>query len=117
MSTATFEDIFISAARLHDRQPAWLDEIVREVLAQTASESPEWRHNGCLLSDIGDFLIHGVRASACIADLAVNGPHIDIYTKDKIQKMSDLDDFSELHPLDYLAKKHSLLKSVWPYAY
>lgn len=115
ISTELLEEIFHSATNLHDDRPVWVHEIVRKGLTETAAQAPDWRDGGCLLSDSGDFILHLTRTLARIADLLINGEHVGIYTMDEIQQMSDQDDFSNLHRIDYMTKKHSALKSGSPY--
>ena len=88
----------------------WLDEIVSAKIAEIATNASVSPDSGCLLSDMGDFL---VRASASLARLAegvVHGPHIDVYVEKRIKEMEQEHDFSELGALDYIDEKHSSLK-------
>lgn len=90
----------------------WLDEIVSAKIAEIATNASVSPDSGCLLSDMGDFL---VRASASLARLAegvVHGPHIDVYVEKRIKEMEQEHDFSELGALDYIDEKHSSLKAI-----
>ena len=112
MSTPLIEDLLFSAGQLNDDQPGWLEDIVRNTLKQSRENIPEWRDNGCRLSDMGQFLVRATLILAHTANLIAHGDHIDIYTRSKIQEMSASDDFSNLQPLRFLSKKDSSLKSV-----
>jgi hypothetical protein len=88
----------------------WLDEIVSAKIAEIAMDAPTSPDSGCLLDDMGDFLVRASAALARLADGLVHGPHIDLYVKKKMKEMEQKDDFSELSTLDYIDEKHSSLK-------
>lgn len=88
----------------------WLDEIVTAKISEIASNAPISPDSGCLLDDMGDFLVRASAALARLADGVVHGPHIDVYIEKQIKEMEQRDDFSELGPLDYMDEKHSSLK-------
>lgn len=114
MSVDNLTDLFSSATKLvHvEKGDLCLDEIIRKKLAEVASSIPEWRGSGCLLADIGDFLVRASIIFSGLADAVVHGQHIDTHTELKIQEMEEDHDFSELSYLDYLNAKHLALKCV-----
>jgi hypothetical protein len=97
---------------LSEPQGTWLDEILQEKVAEAASSVPASASTGCLLTDIGDFLVRHTNILSHIANSVVYGQHINIYTKEKIREMGRDHDFSELSSLDYMNKKHTTLKSA-----
>ena len=88
----------------------WLDEIVSAKIAEIASNAPASSDSGCLLNDMGDFLVRASAALARLADGVVHGPHIDVYIGKRIKEMEQEHDFSELGTLDRIDEKHSSLK-------
>jgi hypothetical protein len=88
----------------------WLDEILSAKMAEIVASTPVSPDSGCLLNDMGDFLVRASAALARLAEAVVHGPHIDVYIEKRIKEMEEQHDFSELGTLDYIDEKHSSLK-------
>ena len=109
MSTDLLSQLLLSAG-IAESQELWLDAIIRRQVAGATASIPEFAASGCLLVDMGNFLLRATFLLSRVARGLVNGDHVDIYVNTKIQEMENYDDFSDLSPLDDLNKKHSLLK-------
>jgi hypothetical protein len=92
----------------------WLDEIARQKTAEFAAKAQVSPDSGCLLNDMGDFLVQTSAALAQLADGVVNGHHIDIYIEKRVNEMDQQHELSDMSTLDSLDEKHSLLKCVSP---
>lgn len=79
-------------------------------MAEIVASTPVSPDSGCLLNDMGDFLVRASAALARLAEGVVHGPHIDVYIEKRIKEMEEQHDFSELGTLDYIDEKHSSLK-------
>jgi hypothetical protein len=88
----------------------WLDDIVSAKIAEIAASAPVSPDSGCLLNDIGNFLVQASASLARLAEGVVHGPHIDVYVEKRIKEMDQEHDFSELGALDHIDDKHSSLK-------
>jgi len=69
--------------------------------------------SGCLLTDIGDFLVRVIEQVALLVHELVGGNHVRTYTSVKVQEMDDEHGFSELREFGYLEETHRSLKSVF----
>ena len=87
-----------------------MDDIVYRQLGEAIMSVLECRSSGCLLTDIGNFLIQSSTLVSRLADGMVNGQHVAVNTTQAIEEMEKDNDFSELDLLDYMNKKHLLLK-------
>jgi hypothetical protein len=95
---------------LGETQNTWLDEILRQQVAEVAASEPALTPSGCLLTDMGDFLVRATNILSRLANGVVHGQHIKIYTKEKVREMREDHDLSELSSLEYMDKKHTSLK-------
>jgi len=96
----------------HDISSEWVKNIVEEKLATIRIPLPEWQDSGCLLADMGQFLLRSTHHLSQLANSVANGHHVDIYIKQKVEDIEQESDFSDLETLDYLDQKHNSLKSV-----
>jgi hypothetical protein len=87
-----------------------LDGIIKKKLAEIIRLIPPWPDRGCLLADMGEYLVRSAWMLSRLAYSVVYGQYVDVYTRSKIAEMEREHDFSELDALDYLDEKHSSLK-------
>ena len=95
---------------LGETQNTWLDEIVRQQVADAAASEPALNPSGCLFTDMGEFLVRATNVLSRVAHGVVHGQHIDIYTEKKVREMREDDDLSDLNSLEYMNEKHTSLK-------
>ena len=95
---------------LGETQNTWLNEILRQQVAEVAASEPALTPSGCLLTDMGDFLVRATNILSRLANGVVHGQHIKIYAKEKVREMREDHDLSELSLLEYMDKKHTSLK-------
>jgi hypothetical protein len=109
MATDPLLDLFLSGLA---NPNIWLENISRQEIADIRNSSIERQDSGCVLADMGDFLVRATLLLSQLPDSMTAEKHVSIYTSAKLEEMDRKDDFSELHGLDYLHKKHASLKSV-----
>jgi hypothetical protein len=109
MSTDPLNGLFTDLLGLHN---TWLDSIIRENVRKFASSRVPFQASGCLLTDIGDFLVRMMEQVARLVEELATGDHIYTYTNRKAQEMEDETSFSELHSLEHLENAHRSLKCV-----
>jgi hypothetical protein len=97
---------------LGETQNPRLDEILRQQVAEATASEPGLAPSGCLLTDMGNFLLRATNILSGLANGIVYGQHIHTYTKEKVREMKEDHDFSELNPLEYMEEKHASLKFV-----
>lgn len=91
---------------LCETQNPWLDEILRQQIAEITASEPGLIPSGCLLTDMGDFLLRATKILSRLANDIVCGEHIHIYAREKARREDH--DLSNL--LNYMDKKHTSLK-------
>ena len=96
----------------HDISSERVKDIIQEKLSTVRIPVSEWRDSGCLLADMGDYLLRATHHLSQLADALVNGHHVDIYIKQRVEDTEQENDFSDLDILQYLDSKHNSLKSV-----
>ena|ERR1700733_1797924 len=97
---------------LGETQNPRLDEILWQKIAEAIASQPGLTPSGCLLTDMGNFLLRATSILSGLAKGMVSGQHIRTYTKEKVQEMREDHDFSELEALEYMDEKHKFLKFV-----
>jgi hypothetical protein len=103
-------DVLLTAARHHEPEESWLDEILQQELALLSASMPEWHSSSCLLHDLGNCMTRTTVLLSRLADKVVNGQELLLYARGRVREMEDETGFSELDPLVYMAEKHSSLK-------
>ncbi len=103
---------FFDSVRLRPNQQLTLVHPLLEaelprIITQAGSDALP---NGCLLADIGDFLLDVVDILSELAHVVVNGKHIREHNRNR---MSQLEQEPDLHTTDYLDDKHAALKYVY----
>jgi hypothetical protein len=93
-----------------ENSPHSIHEIIRKQWDEVKESIPVEDSSGCLLTDIGNFLIHTSTLMSRLAEGLVHGQHVHANTKKAIQEMDSEHDLSKLDPLDYLNEKHALLR-------
>lgn len=112
MSVELFSQLFLGDPVVHKDADTWLQSLVKRELEQIVASQPPLPDSGCLLEDLGIFL---VQASAVLSRLSrgvVDGEHINTYAKNTIEIMTIQDGFSNLQPIDYMHDKHNTLKYI-----
>jgi hypothetical protein len=89
-----------------------LDEILREQFAKVTASEPGLTPSGCLLTDMGNFLLRATNILSGLANGIVTGQHIHTYTDEKVQEMAEDHGFSKLDPIEYMNDKHTYLMFV-----
>jgi hypothetical protein len=97
---------------LGETQNPRLDEILWQKIAEAIASQPDLTPSGCLLTDMGNFLLRATSILSGLAKGMVSGQHIRTYTKEKVREMREDHDFSELDSLEYMDEKHKFLKFV-----
>jgi hypothetical protein len=110
MSASILQVFLLSSLGHHEDSPHSIDEVIRRQFDEAIAFIPERPSSGCLLTDIGDFLIHTSTLTSRLADGLVHGQHVEVSGKRAIQEMENEHDFSNLDLLEYMNKKHSLLR-------
>ena len=64
----------------------------------------------CLMSDLGEFLIHALEILGRFATDSIYGEDVTVYTQHRLQQLEEEGDFSDLGVADYLDDKHAALK-------
>jgi hypothetical protein len=105
MSAETLTQLFLG-----ETQNPWLDEILRQQVAKVKASEPGLTPSGCLLTDMGDFLLRATNILSRLANDIVYGQHIHIYTKKKLREMKEDHDLSDLSPLEDMDEKHTSLQ-------
>ncbi len=96
----------------HDISSERVKDIVQEKLSTVRVPLPEWQDSGCLLADMGDYLLRSTHHLSQLAAGVVNGPHVDTYITQRVEGIEQENDFSDLVTLEYLEQKHNSLRSV-----
>ncbi|KFY16396.1 hypothetical protein V492_01381 [Pseudogymnoascus sp. VKM F-4246] len=96
----------------HDISSEGVRNIVQEKLPDIRIPVPEWQDSGCLLADMGDYLLRSTHHLSQLADGVVNAHHVYIYIKQRVDNIEQENDFSDLETLDYLDEKHNSLKLI-----
>jgi hypothetical protein len=93
-----------------------LGSIIQATMTQItrhADTDTRFGRTGCLLADIGEYLVFLARTLSEIAEILVRGRHVDVYNDRRFQEMEDSgDDFTDLSPTHYLSDKLKALESV-----
>jgi hypothetical protein len=105
MSAEIFTQLFLGGT-----QNPWLDEILRQQIAEAAASEPTLNPSGCLFTDMGEFLVRATNILSRVANGVVCGQHVTTYIKKKTREMREDHDFSKLSPLEYMDEKHASLK-------
>lgn len=102
----------LSAAREHDHEDLWLDEIIQKELEAILASMPDRHATSCMLHDLGNYLLRTTTLLARLSDKIVNGDEVHKYCDERILEMEVENDFSDLGSLGYMAEKHTTLKYV-----
>jgi hypothetical protein len=97
---------------LGETQNPRLDEILRQYVAEATASEPGLTPSGCLLTDMGNFLLRATNILSGLANGIVYGQHIRTYTREKAREMSEDHDSLELNLLVYMDEKYTSLKFV-----
>jgi hypothetical protein len=104
MSAEIFTQLF------GETQNPRLDEILRQQVAKFTASEPGLAPSGCLLTDVGNFLLRTTNMLSRLANDIVHGQHIDTYTEERAWEMEKYHDF--VNSLGDMDKKHTSLKFV-----
>jgi hypothetical protein len=110
MSAELFSQLLLGDAVNYRGNNTWLETIVKKELAQILANQPPLPDSGCLLADIGNFLVQAIATLSQLSRSVVTGEHVDIFVKSRIEEMENQDGFSNLMPMDYMHDKHNSLK-------
>jgi hypothetical protein len=106
MSAEILTQLFIGETR-----NPWLDEMLRQQMAEAAALEPALNPSGCLFTDMGEFLVRATNILSRVANGVVHDQQrITKYIDKKAREMREDHDFSKLSPLVYMNEKHTCLK-------
>lgn len=91
----------------------WLDGLIRDQVRKSRRLPPPRVASGCVLADMGEFLVLAMEQLTRFVEIFVNGSHVGIYTRVKVREMEQEHGFSELDEFEYLDDIHHRLKSAY----
>jgi hypothetical protein len=99
---------FFEHTRLDSSQPTWIEERLLSELPRIATGMP-WpaAPTGCLLTDMGNYLLRVLHVLASFAENLLEKDLISAYLDTRIQELAAEDDLSTAN---YIDDKHAALK-------
>lgn len=99
---------FFEHIRLDRKPPTWIEERLLSELPRIATDMP-WptAHTGCLLADIGNYLVRILHVLASFAENLLDEKLISGYIDARIQELAAEDDLSTAN---YIDDKHVALQ-------
>ncbi|EXJ92218.1 hypothetical protein A1O3_00768 [Capronia epimyces CBS 606.96] len=100
----------------HTAGSEWLFALVNarlaEIVATLQLSSPPDSESGCLLADIGDYLVRCIVVLSRVAEELADGVHVRRYATAGIEYMEEGSGFSDLGLLSYMDNKHKSLRQL-----
>jgi hypothetical protein len=110
MSAELFSQLFLGDSLTHSDNDTWVEKILKKELREILACQPHMQDSGCLLADLGGFLVQAIATLSKLSHSVVIGEHVDKYVKGRVQEMEIQDGFSNLQPINYMHDKHNSLK-------
>jgi hypothetical protein len=106
------DHIFLESPTHNDVLSELIKSKLGDILALVPPPAKTNNSSSCLLEDIGDYLTRSLAILAHLAEDLTNGPHIEGYAHESIDRLLTESDFSELGTLEYMSSKHASLRCV-----
>ncbi|KAL8760161.1 MAG: hypothetical protein Q9184_003418 [Pyrenodesmia sp. 2 TL-2023] len=106
-------DNFFTGALQGANETSWLRTTFEAQLPGLADLVESRIEDVCLMTDVvGDFILHALEILGRFATDAIYGEEIIRYTRERLHKLEEQSDLSDLAVGDYLDDKHAALKFI-----